>query len=134
LVRHQIAVIALTVIAVTSSCWTLLDLIALYSKGVQGISVADYEERFDGFRQSMPPHSTFGYVSDNPPADISYLGEFYLTQYTLAPAIVTASTEENLLVGNFHTNDPDQAKLRGKNLVLLNRFGHDVFLVHNNTK
>jgi hypothetical protein len=61
-------------------------------------------------------------------------GEFFLTQYTLVPAIVKSSTEEHLLVGNFHTNKPDAAKLRAKNLMLGNDFGHDVFLVLNTTR
>ena len=82
----------------------------------------------------MPPRSVFGYISDNPPTDIASQGEFFLTQYTLVPAMVKLSTEESVLVGNFHTNKPDGAKLRAKNLVLLKDFGHDVFLVHNTTK
>ena len=134
MVRHQVAVVALAVIALTSSCWILLDLIAINTRGTQSIGVSDFEDRFEVFRKSMPPRSVFGYVSDNPPADVSAQGEFFLTQYTLVPAIVKSSTEEPLLVGNFHTNNPDQAKLRAKNLVLLNPFGHDVFLVHNTTK
>jgi hypothetical protein len=134
LVRHKFAVIALAVIALTSSCWTLLDLIAIYSRGAENFGVAPFEERFDLFRKSMPPRSVFGYISDNPPTDVSAQGEFFLTQYTLVPAIVKESTEESLLVGNFHTNKPDGAKLRAKNLVLMNDFGHDVFLVHNTTK
>jgi len=133
LVRHQFAVIALAVIALTSSCWILLDLIAINSRGTENFGVAPFEERFDMFRKSMPPRSVFGYISDNPPAEVSSQGEFFLTQYTLVPAIVTSSTEENLLVGNFHTNKPDGAKLRAKNLILLNDFGHDVYLVHNTT-
>ena len=134
LVRHQFAVMALAVIALTSSCWTLLDLIAINSRGTENFGVTPFEERFEVFRKSMPPRSVFGYISDNPPAEVSSQGEFFLTQYTLVPAIITSSTEENLLVGNFHTNKPDGAKLRAKNLVLLNDFGHDVFLVHNTTR
>jgi len=134
LARHQFAVIALAVIALASSSWALLDLIAIYSRGTENFGVAPFEERFDLFRKSMPPRSVFGYISDNPPADVSSQGEFFLTQYTLVPAIVKLSTEESLLVGNFHTNKPDAAKLRAKNLVLLNDLGHDVFLVHNTTK
>jgi hypothetical protein len=134
LARHQFAVIALAVIALASSFWTLLDLIAIYSKGTESFGVVPFEERFDLFRKSMPPRSVFGYISDNPATDVSSQSEFFLTQYTLVPAIVKESTEENLLVGNFHTNKPDAAKLRAKSLVLLNDFGHDVFLVHNTAK
>jgi hypothetical protein len=134
LARHQFAVIALAVIALTSSCWTLLDLIAIYSRGTENFGVVPFEERFDVFRKSMPPRSLFGYISDNPPTDVSSQGEFFLTQYTLVPSIIKSSTEENFLVGNFHTNKPDGAMLRAKNLVLLNDFGHDVFLVHNTTR
>ncbi len=112
----------------------MLDLIALNSKGAENFGVAAYEERFDVFRKSMPPRSVFGYISDNPPAAVSSQGEFMLTQYTLVPAIVKASTDEPLLVGNFHTNNPDLAKLGAKSLVFLNDFGHDVFLMRNPAK
>ena len=132
--RHQFAVIALAVIALASSSSALLDLIAIYFRGAENFGVAPFEERFDLFRKSMPPRSVFGYISDNPPTDIASQGEFFLTQYTLVPAMVKLSTEESVLVGNFHTNKPDGAKLRAKNLVLLKDFGHDVFLVHNTTK
>jgi hypothetical protein len=120
--------------ALASSCWILLDLIALNSKGAENFGVTAYEERFEVFRKSMPPRSVFGYVSDNPPADVSAQGEFMLTQYTLVPAIVKSSTGEALLVGNFHVNNPDPAMLTEKHLVLLKDFGHDVFLVRNTTK
>jgi hypothetical protein len=112
----------------------LLDLIAINSRGTENFGVAPFEERFDVFRKSMPPRSVFGYVSDNPPADVSSQGEFFLTQYTLVPAIVKSSTEEHFLVGNFHTNKPDAAMLRAKSLALMNDFGHDVFLVLNTTR
>src|SRR5258706_13076561 len=98
LVRHQFAVMALAVIALTSSCWILLDLIAINSRGTENFGVAPFEERFDMFRKSMPPRSVFGYISDNPPAEVSSQGEFFLTQYTLIPTIVTRCSVAHLLV------------------------------------
>jgi hypothetical protein len=134
LVRHQVAVIGLAIMALASSCWILLDLIALHSKGAENFGVAGYEERFEVFRKSVPPRSVLGYVSDNPPGGVSEGGEFYLTQYTLAPSIITNSAEQPLVVGNFHTNNPDPAKLSAKSLVLLKDFGHDVFLLRNTAR
>ncbi len=43
------------------------------------------------FARPLRPQSVFGYISDNPKDDPSDQAEFYLTQYTLAPAIVTSS-------------------------------------------
>jgi hypothetical protein len=109
----------------------LLDLIALHSRGAENFGVAGYEERFEVFRKSVPPRSVLGYVSDNPPGDVSEGGEFFLTQYTLAPSIITNSAEQPLVVGNFHTNNPDPAKLSAKRLMILKDYGHDVFLLRN---
>jgi hypothetical protein len=82
----------------------------------------------------MHPRSVLGYVSDNPANNAQSQAEFYLTQYALAPAIVKATTEEHFVVANFHTNSPNAAMLRAKNLVLVQDFGNDVYIYRNTTR
>lgn len=125
--RHKFAVIALAVIALGSGFWQLLDLVGAFNRGVD-FGVPAFETRFEQFRPTIKPHSIFGYTSDNPPNDPSYLSEYYLTQYTLAPAIVKPDTNEELVVMNFHSERPDQAAMRAMNLVPVQTYGHGVML------
>ena len=127
LARHRFAIIALAVIALGSSAWQLLDLVGALNRGVD-FGVPAFESRFDQFRPTIKPHAVYGYFSDNPPNDPSYLSEYYLTQYTLVPAIIMQDTNEELVVMNLHSERPDQAAMRAANLVPVQIFGHGVLL------
>jgi hypothetical protein len=130
---HRFAVLALLSISLASSLWYLLDVIGAYSQRSNGsaMTVATFESRFEALHKSMPPRSVLGYVSDNPSNDTQSQAEYYLTQYALAPAIVKATTEEHFVVANFHTNSPNAAMLRARNLQLVQDFGNDVFIYRN---
>ena len=119
--------IGLAAIALTSSLWILLDIVSAYNKSAENFGVTAFEARFEPLRKVLPPRAVVGYASDNPANDSAALAEFYLTQYTLAPSIVRASTDEPQVVGNFH-NTPDQAKLRARNLGAVHDFGNYVYL------
>lgn len=126
--RHKFAVFALAAIALCSTLWSLLDTLGAVSHGAQTFGVAAFERRYDDFRKTIQPRSVFGYISDSPPNDPSQRPEFYLTQYTLAPAIVKHTTEEPLVIVNFHSNKPDEKLLQANNLVLYQNFGNGVVL------
>jgi hypothetical protein len=135
LARHQFAVFALAAIAIASSFWLLLDLVAVLSKETQSFGVDAFEKRFELLHKDMPPHGVMGYVSDNPANDeVTSQGEFYLTQYTLAPVIIKPSTEEPLEIANFHTAKPNADLLKAKHLVDVRDYGNDVHLYRNTTK
>ncbi len=131
--RHQFAVIALAAVALSSSFWLLLDLVGAYTRGAQTFGVAFFEARFDALRKTIKPHTVFGYYSDNG-NDATALAEFYLTQYTLAPAIVRPSLDEPLVVVNFHNPTPDPKLLQAKNLTAIQNFGNGVLLCHNDSR
>ena len=133
---HRFAVLALLSISLASSLWYLLDVFTAYSHRANptAMTVASFESRFEALHKSMPPRSVLGYVSDNPPNDTQSQAEFYLTQYALAPAIVKATTEEHFVVANFHTNSPNAAMLKARNLQLVQDFGNDVFIYRNITR
>jgi hypothetical protein len=127
LARHKFAVIAIAAIALCSAFWSLLDILGAVSNRPT-FGVAAFENRFDELRKTIRPHSVYGYVSDNAPNDPSARPEFYLTQYTLAPAIVKPTVQEPLVIANFHANQPNQALLRANNLVQVQNFGNGVLL------
>jgi hypothetical protein len=134
LARHKFAVIALAAIALCSTFWSLLDTLGAISHGVQAFGVAAFERRYNEFRKTVQPRSVFGYISDNPPNDPSALPEFYLTQYTLAPAIVKPTVDERLVIANFHNSKPDEKLLRDNKLAQVQNFGNGIVLCRRTRK
>ena len=134
--RHRFAVFALISISLASSLWFLLDVISAYTylRDTYAFGVPNFDSRFEALHKSMHPRSVLGYVSDNPANNAQSQAEFYLTQYALAPTLVKATTEEHFVVANFHTNSPNAAMLRAKNLVLVQDFGNDVYIYRNTTR
>ena len=102
-----------------------------FSVRTEAYGVVAFEKRFQALRRSMPPRLVLGYISDNPANGTQSQAEFYLTQYTLAPAIVKATTDEHFVVANFHTHSPDPALIKAWHLALVQDFGNDVFLYRN---
>jgi hypothetical protein len=127
LARHKFAVIALAAIALCSIFWSLLDVLGAVSHN-RIFGVASFENRFDEFRKTVQPHTVYGYLSDNAPNDPSARPEFFLTQYTLAPALVRSTADERLVVVNFHSDKPDDKLLRANQLALVQNFGNGVVL------
>lgn len=95
-----------------------------------------FEARFNGIRPVMKPHTTFGYVSDNPATDPTSRAEYYLTQYTLAPAIIRESLDERLNIGNMHNQQGTQQQvanaLAARHLVPVQDFGNGIRIYRNN--
>ena len=120
--------IALAAFALASSFWLLLDLVSVYTRSTDTFGVASFEDRFAALRKTISPHTVLGYLSDNPVNDPSNQSEFNLTQYTLAPAMVTSSISERLVVMNYHSGKVDIAALRARHLVPLSDFGNGVML------
>ncbi len=128
LARHQFAVLSLAAIALVSSFWFLLDVAGTANHSSRSFGVAAFENRFDDLRKLAQPPLVLGYLSDNPPNDPSTLAEFHLTQYTLAPAIVKPSADENLVIVNYHSKQLDMAELRPRHLAVVRDFGNGVAL------
>jgi len=113
---------------VTSSFWLLLDVVAAYSKNTEAHGVDFFEHRFDGIRKVLKPHAVFGYATDNPSNDASSLGEAYLTQYTIIPALLSSGSGEAMVIVNSHSSTLKPEMLTARHLVLLKDFGDGVLL------
>lgn len=118
----------LLAVALASTFWVLLDIAGEFSKNSASFGVPSYENRFTELRKTVTPRSVFGYTSDNPPNDPVDQAEFYLAQYTLAPAIVTTSVQEPLVIANFHAANPDPALFQARRLTPVQNFGNGVVL------
>ncbi len=125
--RHKLAVIALAAIALCSIFWALLDVLGAVSHN-QIFGVTSYEIRFDDFRKTVQPHSVYGYASDNAPNDPAARPEYFLTQYTLAPALVHATADEPLVVLNYHDQKQVEKVLLADKLAVVQNFGNGVVL------
>ncbi len=98
--------------------------------------ISQYERRFEGLKKILPPHGVVGYLSDRQAQDIRFDDrtiEFYLTQYALAPLIVTYSAERELVIGNFGTSRVDPEIFKERNLTLARDFGNGVMLFRHET-
>jgi hypothetical protein len=131
LARHQFAVIALLGIAVASIFWVLLDVAGAFARSTKSYGVDSFEKRFGDLPKAATPQTVFGYVSDNRPDDPSDQAEFYLTQYTLAPAIVVSTTTEREVVANMHSANPDLKALQARRLMPVRNFGNGIILCRN---
>ncbi len=129
--RHQLAVIALLGVAVASIFWVLLDVTQAFSHRTTSYGVDSFENRFGDLPKAATPQTVFGYVSDNRPDDPSDQAEYYLTQYTLAPAIVVSTTTEPEVVANFHAANPDMKVLQARHLTPVRNFGNGIMLCRN---
>jgi len=123
-------VIAILAIALASSFWVLLDVAGAANSPTASFGVQSFINRYNLLRQTVTPNTVFGYWSDNNPNDPSDQAEFYLTQYALAPAIVTSSVLERKVIANFHNNNADLTPLKAKHLVAEMNFGNGVILCH----
>ena len=82
------------------------------------------DERFAALRAALPDHGVVGYVGEPGAAAV---GNYYLTQYALAPLVVDHSANHPLVIGNFPASPPPASQ----NLRLVKDFGDGVLLFAN---
>ncbi|MGP0075241.1 MAG: hypothetical protein ACLPWF_25290 [Bryobacteraceae bacterium] len=125
--RHKFVVLSLMAVALGSSFWFLLDVLGLATHRAPTFGVEQFENRFHDFPKTEP-NTVFGYASDARPNDPSGLFEFHLTQYTLAPAIIKPTVDENLVIVNYHAKQLDPRLLRANHLVPYKDLGNGIAL------
>jgi len=95
-----------------------------------GPDVIDYEMRFAKLRQELPLRGIVGYVSDS-----SFVGDFFLTQYELAPRVVypratlPPSVPDPIVIGNFNSPVAVPDVLSKNRLAITRNFGSGVLLL-----
>lgn len=124
--RTKAALILVFLLAIASA-YTLL-----VSPPEPGLDVTGFEKRFAPLREALPQRGMVGYVSDS-----DFIGEFYLTQYTLAPVVVylypsgfaTSTPRPTLVVGNFNSPASIPDVLARNGLMVKRDFGDGVLLL-----
>jgi hypothetical protein len=56
------------------------------------------DQRFSALKSTLPQRGVVGYIGEPGPLA---LGDYYLTQYALAPVVVDHSPNHDLVIGNF---------------------------------
>lgn len=104
--RTRIAIALLIFLALLSSFRLFTDSKKFDWDRIGNDDITRYEKRFDGIRQFLPSHGTIGYSaaglnraeywkSDWPP-----LRNWFLTQYTLAPVVVSITSNNRITIIN----------------------------------
>jgi hypothetical protein len=120
----------LVVLALASDWHTLRLMIARRYYAGDVLHVAAYERRFDAIRSLLPQRGMVGYLSDRMDA-----GEQYsLTQYALAPLVISRSPGHTVVVGNFFDPRSGPTLARQHGLVVARDFGKGLLLLHRVTK
>jgi hypothetical protein len=93
--------------------------------GLPKLQTGPLDKVLRSMRPSLPPSGVIGYI-DNGTGDPTTLSNYYLTQYDLAPLIVTRSTDAEWVIGNF--SSPGLASAKPRDLVPVHDFGNGVVL------
>lgn len=135
--RRQLAFAALfavLVVGVVANLQLLSRALAELPKLTDAELIERYASRFAGVKALLPRTGTVGYLSDREPRDAVTdpygVGYYYLTQYTLAPIIVSQSLEPSLIVGNFEQPSVATTTAAAHQLTAVKDFGDGVLLLH----
>src|SRR5215510_14159519 len=86
------------------------------------------EARFQELRTALPGRGTVGYLSDFVGTTPYDLAQYYLTQYSLAPVVVTPRPDQRT-VGNFSSLSAARALMEKHELDLVRDFGKGLLLL-----
>jgi len=114
----------------------------VFSKPIGRDNISSYEKRFLELKKLLPSYGLIGYITEPKVVNAQDLklaqtvdaAEFYLTQYTLSPVILSNSLKQGLVVGNFHSGIKDNSFLKDKKLILIQDFGNGVMLFKRDIK
>jgi len=107
--RAKAGVYALAFVALISCLLLVNQEAKQYSMETGQSAIGFYDQRFGGLRKHLPAAGIAGYLSDQSGGDVQSQAEFMTAQYALAPAILVNSPDQDLVVGNFHTPEPNPA-------------------------
>jgi hypothetical protein len=93
-------------------------------------NVAQFDRSLRELRKMLPQKGTVGYIAAKPAGDIlddaDETRRYYLTQYSLAPLVVTLGTAPSLVIGD--SAGGAISGVQDSGLVLLRNFGNGVML------
>jgi len=115
-VRIKVALGLMIFFALLSSLRLLMDSARFDLSSVGRDDITLYQKRFDPIRRMLPSHGAVGYLGNVNHArywtsDATALKNWFLTQYTLAPVVVSISSAHKLTIINSRevSNNPNSS-------------------------
>jgi len=127
-VRHRAALVVLVVLSVYHSAVLLRTARVDYLRDPDPDAVSVFEHRFDSVRARLSDSTTVGYITDAP-IDGDWLIDYYLTQYTLSPVVVSDSLAARFVIANLRDPKSLAGLLQKQDLFLLSDYGNGIFLL-----
>jgi len=92
--------------------------------------ISSFEMRFAPVKKALSANQCkqIGYLTDNP-EDASWFGEYFKTQYALAPVIIGSSADFPVVVTNLHSPYWNDNLFKNRCLSLVNNYGNGVCLL-----
>ena len=127
---RRAGVLVLALLALLSSAALLVRGSRIARSRLGQDEITRYLARFEGLRRALPAHGTVGYESDlqDSLTDRQEVKGFYLTQYAIAPVVVVAGTDRDLVIGNYRDPALNCRICRSTSFVLEKDFGGGVLL------
>lgn len=126
------AVLFVSAVSLFSAARLFVGVSDYYPHAPKPDSITEFTSRFSTLRTMLPNRGVIGYITDPgvSPADANAKAEFYLTQYALAPVIVSASPDSHYVIGNFH-QPISTGSLQDRGFKLIREFGSGIALLEN---
>lgn len=136
--RQQIGILLLVILTGFSLFGSLRDHYTSWRAAPAIDPVTVHEERIAQLRQFLPREGNVGYVTtiendkifsaEKSFSNVEFLGQYVLTQYTLAPLVVRNNPDMPVVVGNFIDGEPPSGFLEEHNLTPTRDLGDGLIL------
>ena len=90
--------------------------------------VSKFEETIFSLKKSLPSRGFVGYFNDVEPESI-YGGDFWMTQYALAPLIVGKNIDSDFIVGILHPSQTKKNSFEKVGFSVVRDYGNGIVLL-----
>jgi hypothetical protein len=142
--KQMIGILLLLGLTCYSSINTLWRNFESYREAPATDPVTVHEKRIAQLKEFLPASGSVGYITsvendrifaaEKTFSNVEFLGQYVLTQYTLAPLVVRNSPFYPLVVGNFIEGEPAPGFLEENKLTALRNFGDGLIIYRGEKK
>jgi hypothetical protein len=130
--RVKAGLILLVLLSLISNVSLLKQTVKLPLKSPGNDEIILFEKRFEQLKMILPKEAVCGYISDK--EGLEAIRSYYLTQYTLSPAIIVDNTNYRFIIGDFRDLTTGTIISEEHNLIIMRDFGNGVILLINDAK
>jgi len=137
-IKQKMGILLLVALTCSSAFSALWQNARSYGEAPETDPVTVHESRILTLKELLPASGSVGYITsvendrifaaEKTFANVEFLGQYVLTQYTLAPLVVRNSPAYPIVVGNFIAGGPDQEFLDKNHLLLVRDLGDGLII------